>query len=514
MNSKDLNSINEAYVQATTKVVTKEAGKTVDEATDRQKSLRKLKKSVRFDGPEGKRIGGTKPEQQGGRLRAKNRAKKDQDAQRDWSGDPRTRDLGGLRDKEDEDEPTPELSYPKSSKGHWKKKTAKKAKESVKEDLGPDFGDPSRHSDDPLDDDWTPEKGDTVEVEHPGSDKKVGTIVGIVDPDKKDEDVPVRYNIEFPGGDTEVHPKDHIVLDEPSEDDPGPDAGDDAGDSGEDPWDIENSKVSNLMDGYESRLASHKYRVREKTESSKDFKKPDESVSGVDKKTQRPKGEVKADEKSKDVGDVKKDLQEPVESEEKDDEKNKKVGAESINNSNKGNIMSEDKSIFDKLYEQVMGEDDDFELGLPGDDAGLDIGDELGDEGGEDVTVTLTPDQADAIRAVADQLAPPGDDEEELGLGDDEPVDDESFEGVEEGDETSSGKPTTDGAKPGVDPSDGGGKATDPAADSLGGKSTGTGDAKVTDDDPTTGKDTGEGKKPGVAKGAGKPGSQKANSKT
>ena len=40
--------------------------------------------------------------------------------------------------------------------------------------------------------------------------------------------------------------------------------------------------------------------------------------------------------------------------------KRKKVVKESINNCNKGNIMSEDKSIFDKLYEQVMGEDDDF----------------------------------------------------------------------------------------------------------------------------------------------------------
>jgi len=375
-----------------------------------------------------------------------------------------------------------------------------------------DFGDPSRHSDDPLDDDWTPEKGDTVEVEHPGSDKKVGTIVGIVDPDKKDEDVPVRYNIEFPGGDTEVHPKDHIVLDEPSEDDPGPDAGDDAGDSGEDPWDVETSKVNSIMDEYENRLSSSKYKVREKAETGKDFKQPDESVSDVDKKTQRPKGEVDAKDVESPVENVEDDLQKPVEEDEKDVEKEKKVSKESINNSNKGNIMSEDKSIFDKLYEQVMGEDDDFELGIPGDDVGLDIGDELGDEGGEDVTVTLTPDQADAIRAVADQLAP-ADDEEDLGLGDDEPVEDESFEGVEEGDETSSGKPTTDGTKVGVDPSDGGGKTTDPASDSLGGKSSGTGVAKVTDDDPTTGKDTGEGKKVGVAKNSGKPGSQKANAK-
>ena len=101
-------------------------------------------------------------------------------------------------------------------------------------------------------------------------------------------------------------------------------------------------------------------------------------------------------------------LQEPVEAEAKEEEKKpkneKKLAKESINNCNKGNIMSEDKSIFDKLYESVMGEDDDFELGIPGDDAPGDPGDEFGDEGGDEVTVTLTPDQAAALKAVVDQL--------------------------------------------------------------------------------------------------------------
>ena len=168
--------------------------------------------------------------------------------------------------------------------------------------------------------------------------------------------------------------------------------------------------------------------------------------------------------------------------------------------------MSEDKSIFDKLYEQVMGEDDDFELGLPGDDAGLDVGDELGDEGGEEVTVTLTPDQADAIRAVADQLAPADDEEPDLGA-EEPPVEDESFEGVEEDVTPTTGVATSDGKTPGKDPSDGGGKTTDPAPDSLGGKSSGTGDAKVTDDE-TTGKPTTDGKTPGKHKDAGAPKSQ------
>ena len=172
--------------------------------------------------------------------------------------------------------------------------------------------------------------------------------------------------------------------------------------------------------------------------------------------------------------------------------------------------MSEDKSIFDKLYEQVMGEDDEFgELGLP--DDGLDVGDELGDEGGEDVTVTLTPDQADAIRAVADQLAPA----DEEPAGDEEPFADEepeegfsreSTDTVEEDHTPTAGAATSDGKKPGNDPSDGGGDATDPAPDSLGGKTGGTGDTNK-DHGQTTGKATTDGKKPGVAKGSGKPGS-------
>jgi len=223
---------------------------------------------------------------------------------------------------------------------------------------------------------------------------------------------------------------------------------------------------------------------------------------------QRPKDEVKADEVSKDVGDVKEELQEPVEAEdageEKKTKKEEKLAKESINNSNKGNIMSEDKSIFDKLYESVMGEDDDFELGIPGDDDGLDVGDDAGSEEGGDVTVTLTADQADVLKAIVDQLGG-GDDEEEAGdVGDEDPLGDTGIEDENFQEDTTH---TKDGSKPGTDPSDGGGKSTEPAADSLGGKSSGDGSQPVTDE-VDGGKDTGEGKKPGVAKGAGKPGSQ------
>jgi len=267
-------------------------------------------------------------------------------------------------------------------------------------------------------------------------------------------------------------------------------------------------EMDNIMGDYESSLSKNfgVKNVKEKA-SGESFKKPDEKVSEVDSKTQRPKGEVNAAEKSKDVGDVTDDLQEPVEDapkeEEKKTKKKKKLTKESINNSNKGNIMSEDKSIFDKLYESVMGEDDDFELGIPGDDDGLDVGDDAGEEEGGDVTVTLSPEQADVLKTIVDQL---GGGDEELGddLGDDDPLADTGE--LEDSVHQEETKQTGDGKKPGHDPSDGGGKTTEPAADSLGGKSAGDGAVPVTDEEGT--KDTGEGKKPGHAKNAGKPGSQ------
>jgi hypothetical protein len=152
-----------------------------------------------------------------------------------------------------------------------------------------------------------------------------------------------------------------------------------------------------------------------------------------------------------------------------------------------------------------MGEDEDFDLGIPGDDAGLDIGDEPGEDGG-DITVTLSQADVECLKSILDQVG--GDDEEESGdVGEDDPLADTEEEQVEEDVDPTTGKATSDGKKTGHDPSDGGGKATEAPADALGGKSSGTGDGGGTDEQ-STGKDTGEGKKPGHAKGAGKPGSQ------
>ena len=236
-------------------------------------------------------------------------------------------------------------------------------------------------------------------------------------------------------------------------------------------------------------------------------KKPINAAHCNEKATdQRPKDEVNADEIEDGACEqVHDELQEPIEGSEKEDKKSKKTAKESINNSNKGNIMSEDKTTFDKLYESVMSEDEDFELGLPaeGEHDELDLGDDPeGDEGG-DVTVTLSRADVDCLKSILDQVG--GDDETgEDEFGDEDPLQagyhGESSEVTEE-DTTH----TKDGSKPGVDPSDGGGKTTEPAADSLGGKSSGDGSQPVTDE-VDGGTDTGEGKKPGhtKAKGVGK----------
>ena len=200
---------------------------------------------------------------------------------------------------------------------------------------------------------------------------------------------------------------------------------------------------------------------------------------------QRPKDEVDAEKIVGDGPDA-----ENVDSAVEKEEKETKNESKSINNLNKVKVMTEDKSIFDKLFEQVMGEADDeaMELGIDLDDAG---GDEGFDAEGEDVTITLTPDHVQLLKDILAQVEPEegeeeGEESEEMDMG----YEEESAEPFEE-----ENQHTNDGAKPGVDPSDGGGKTSEPAGDSLGGKSSGTGDAAATDEVGT--KHTGDGKKTG-----------------
>ena len=244
----------------------------------------------------------------------------------------------------------------------------------------------------------------------------------------------------------------------------------------------------------------------------KDKKKKGKTINAAhcnEKATdQRPKDEVNADDiEEGGCEQVHDELQEPIDGSEKEKKKSKKTAKESINNSNKGNIMSENKSTFDELYESVMSEDEDFELGLPTEDETDGIDElELGDDEGGDVTVTLSPAHVDCLKEILDQVG--GDDEGEDEPGDEpDPLEAGYHEDTEVTEEDT--QHTKDGSKPGVDPSDGGGKTTEPAADSLGGKSSGDGTQPVTDE-IDGGTDTGEGKQPGhtKAKGSGKPGSQ------
>lgn len=203
---------------------------------------------------------------------------------------------------------------------------------------------------------------------------------------------------------------------------------------------------------------------------------------------QRPKDEEDSKKVVGDGPDVE-NVDDPVESEEKEPKKESK----SINNLNKVKVMTEDKSIFDKLFEQVMGEADDetMELGIDIDDAGGDEG--FGAEG-EDVTITLTPDHVQLLKDILAQVEPEegedegeGEEAEEMGMG----YEEESAEPFEE-----ENQHTKDGSKPGVDPSNGGGQSTELPGDALGGKSSGSADASATDEVGT--KQTGMAKKPGV----------------
>ena len=167
----------------------------------------------------------------------------------------------------------------------------------------------------------------------------------------------------------------------------------------------------------------------------------------------------------------------------------KKV-SEGINNSQKAKkVMT--KSNFDKLFEQVIGDDDDaLELGIDLD--GEVEGDGAAELDGGDVTVTLSQSQVEVLKDILSQVEGEGEDE----LGDEEPGGDLE-EPVIGGDEVveEENHPTKEGEKPGVDPSSGGGEITEPSGDSLGGKSSGTGDADVTDEEGT--KETGDGKQIG-----------------
>lgn len=95
------------------------------------------------------------------------------------------------------------------------------------------------------------------------------------------------------------------------------------------------------------------------------------------------------------------------------------------------------KSTFDKLFEEVMGSDDAQDLEALG--VGTEVSDELGDEGGAEVTITLSPEQVECLRAILAQVegGAEGEDldaEAETSMPDDDMGAQEDAEEAEEGD--------------------------------------------------------------------------------
>ena len=104
-----------------------------------------------------------------------------------------------------------------------------------------------------------------------------------------------------------------------------------------------------------------------------------------------------------------------------------KVEEEGINNSK--NMKNE--SSFDNLFNQVMNEENPDELAALGiDDAEGDMGGEdefggEGEEGQEDITITVSPEAAEALRGVLAQLEPADEYEDEMDddMGEEDPMD-------------------------------------------------------------------------------------------
>lgn len=77
------------------------------------------------------------------------------------------------------------------------------------------------------------------------------------------------------------------------------------------------------------------------------------------------------------------------------------------------------KSTFDKLFEEVMGNEDAQDLTA----LGIEAGDEAGAEGGE-ITIKLAPEHVDALKAILAQIEGAGEGEAEADLGDETTPDD------------------------------------------------------------------------------------------
>lgn len=114
-------------------------------------------------------------------------------------------------------------------------------------------------------------------------------------------------------------------------------------------------------------------------------------------------------------------------------QKNIKV-SQKINEKNINNVMKNDKSIFDKLYEDVMADDDAIALGAT--DAALESdlgGDEAEDMGGEEITISMPRDVAEHLHSLLSAVLGGG--EEDMGAEEDLGVEDEMMGADMDGEE-------------------------------------------------------------------------------
>ena len=108
--------------------------------------------------------------------------------------------------------------------------------------------------------------------------------------------------------------------------------------------------------------------------------------------------------------------------------------SQKINEKNINNGMKNDKSIFDKLYEDVMADDDAIALGAT--DAALEAdlgGDEAGDMGGDEVTLTIPRDVAETLHSMLSDILGGGDmGDEDMGAEEEIGAEDEMMGGEED----------------------------------------------------------------------------------
>lgn len=79
--------------------------------------------------------------------------------------------------------------------------------------------------------------------------------------------------------------------------------------------------------------------------------------------------------------------------------------------------MNDKTNVFDRLYSTIMEDGEEFDMGEL--EAGMEEPSMDDDLGGGEVTLTLSADQADALRGLLSQLEEPGDDIEDLDAMDD-----------------------------------------------------------------------------------------------